>query len=158
MLPGGPSYEQAWIQFSTVAWPERSQTRPVRFKDSALCSRVQLINASAGKYSRFPNDGGVCAPVDKSVLYVPMVSKVQGAIFNLAEKREALFKLILGHGSPNSTNVNNPPLLLREEGRWSDHMKYLNTHFYVNTLINVLTMAFSLDLFTFSMFVLTPWP
>lgn len=46
--------------------------------------------------------------------YLPMVSKVQGTFFNLAKIGEALFKFFLGHRSPNSTNVNNPTLLLKE--------------------------------------------
>lgn len=59
---------------------------------------------------------------------LPMVSKVQGAFFNLAKIREALFKLFLSHCSPNSTNVNNPAFLLREESIPSDDSQYLN-HF-----------------------------
>lgn len=45
-------------------------------------------------------------------MYLPMVSKVQGAVFNLTEYWEALFKFFLGHCAPNSTNVNNTALLL----------------------------------------------
>lgn len=51
---------------------------------------------------------------------LPMVSKVQGAFFNLAKIREALFKLFLSHCSPNSTNVNNPAFLLKEQSIPSD--------------------------------------
>lgn len=49
MLPGGPSYEQASVHFSTVAWPKRSWTRPMRFKDSAVYSHRHAIEVSGVK-------------------------------------------------------------------------------------------------------------
>lgn len=86
---------------------------------------------------------------------LPMVSKVQGAFFNLAKIREALFKLFLSHCSPNSTNVNNPAFLLREESIPSDdsQLQYWN-HFARRPVYseNYLTMAFSFHFFPLSTF------
>lgn len=48
-------------------------------------------------------------------MYLPMISKVQSAVLNLAKIGEALFEFPLGHCAPNSTNVNNPPFLLKKK-------------------------------------------
>lgn len=93
--------------------------------------------------------------------YLPVVSKVQGAFFNLTKQREALFKFFLGHCSPYSTNVNNPALLLWEESSSDDSRDKISTTLLRDRRVggvDLLTIAFSLSLFTSSTFVFAPLP
>lgn len=104
------AFPRQWIVLSTrikvsiVGLAELSPSTKTQIKWQ-LIWLAQLASILDGRESML----GVV--ISHKAIVVPMVSKVQGAVLNLAKYTEALFKFFLGHRSSDSTNVNNPAFL-----------------------------------------------